>query len=212
MNCLCCIFVSYDIVLAYVLFMLYACWFCFCLCHIFLRVERALVLWNFLLYFPARGTLSGIGILCYIFVYGTRSGIVDFCVIFFCMWNTIWYCVIFSACGMRFGIAEFVLHFFACGTRIGIVEFRVIYVLHVERILALWNFVLYLTACGTPYGIMHFCVTYFYKVKVLVEMIPLLLWHMCFIFSCCIFRVVLKSLHSLQQIFWYLFGRFLVRI
>ena len=47
-----------------------ALWYCEILCYIFLRLERALVLCNFVLYFSA----------C-----GTRSGIVEFCVIFFCV-------------------------------------------------------------------------------------------------------------------------------
>ena len=68
---------------------------------IFLRVERTLVLLNFVLYFSA----------C-----GTRSGIVEFRVIFFCVWNALWYCGISCYIFMR-----------ASRTRSGIVEFCVIF-------------------------------------------------------------------------------------
>ena len=53
-----------------------ALWYCEIWCYIFLRVELALVLWNFVLYFSACGTLSDI---------------VEFCAIFFYVWNTLWY-------------------------------------------------------------------------------------------------------------------------
>ena len=59
------------------------------LCHIFLLVERALVLWNSVLYISACGTRSSI--VLYFSPCGTHSGIVEFCVIFFTVWNRIWY-------------------------------------------------------------------------------------------------------------------------
>ena len=46
-------------------------------CYIFPHVECALVLWNFVLYFSACGTCSGI---------------VEYHVIFFRVWNVHWYC------------------------------------------------------------------------------------------------------------------------
>ena len=58
-----------------------ALWCCVISCYIFLHVEHALVLWNFVLYFSA------------------------------CQWNVLWYCriscYIFSACGTRSVIVEF---------------------------------------------------------------------------------------------------------
>ena len=50
--------------------------YCGTLCYIFARVERDIVFWNIVLYFPSCGTLSGI---------------VEFCVIFSRMWNALWY-------------------------------------------------------------------------------------------------------------------------
>ena len=49
----------------------------FCVISFCVPVERALVLWNFVLYISA----------CEMCL-----GIVEFCVIYFCMWNTLWYC------------------------------------------------------------------------------------------------------------------------
>ena len=43
----------------------------------FLRVERDMVLWNFMLY---------------VYVCVTCSGIVEISVIYICMWNALWYC------------------------------------------------------------------------------------------------------------------------
>ena len=85
---------------------------------IFLLVECALVLWNFLLYFYA----------C-----GTRSAIVEFCVMFLCVWDALWYCGILCYIFLR-----------ASGTRSGIVKFCVIFFcVPVEQPLVLCNFVLY---------------------------------------------------------------------
>ena len=84
----------------------------------FLRVERALVLCNFLLYFSA----------C-----GTRSGIVEFF-------------VIFSACGMRSGIVECFVNVYVGGTRSGIVESCVI-IFHVFKVLVEIIQLLFLHVC-----------------------------------------------------------------
>ena len=55
-------------------------------------MEHALVLWDFVLYFSACGTRSGILEVCVIFsVCGKRSGIVEFRVIFSLLWNALWY-------------------------------------------------------------------------------------------------------------------------
>ena len=87
----------------------------------------------------------------YISVCGTRCDIVEFCVIIFCMWNTLQYCGIFchmipclerilvlnksvlyfSACRKCSGI---LLYFSACGMRSSIVEFFYIF----PRVDALW--------------------------------------------------------------------------
>ena len=78
--------------------------------------------------------------------------------------------------------------------------------MQVERALVLWNFVLYFFACGTRSGIVEFCVIYFHILRKLLEIIKLLFVHVC-----CIFRVVLKSHYSLQQLLlvfvWKIFGQ-----
>ena len=205
---------------------------CYCgiLCYIFPRVERALVLWNFVLNFSVCGTRSGVvlcfsacgmlfGIVLYLSACGKRSDIVLY----------------FSACGKCSGVG---LYFSTCGKRSGIVEFRVIFFcvwnalwycgilcynfLHVQRALVLWifcyiflrvesalvlwNFVLYLSVCVTRSGIVEFCSIFFHILKFLVEMIQIIFLHVC-----CIFHVVLKSLHSLQRLLvisvWNIFVR-----
>ena len=92
----------------------------------FLRVERALVLWNVLLYiFCAWNIICYYGISCYIFLH------VEYDLV---LWNSVLY---FSACGMHSGIVEFCVIFSSCGTRSDIFEFRVIYFLRVRRALVL---------------------------------------------------------------------------
>ena len=122
-------------------------------------------------------------------IYFPRSSIwcsifpcVEFRVIFFCVWNALWYC----------GISCYI--FSACLTRSGVVEFCVIF-------FCVWNSLWY---CGILCYIFPYiessggdnstclctCVLYF---------------------SCCIFRFVLKPLHSLQQLlliqFWKIFSQ-----
>ena len=63
-----------------------ALWYCAMLCYIFLVLERSLVLWNFVLYFSA---------------FGTRSGIVECCVIFFFSFNVLLYCEFFCYISLR---------------------------------------------------------------------------------------------------------------
>ena len=72
----------------------------------FMPVQHALFLRNFVLYFSECVTRCVIVEFCviffcilvlcnfvlYIFVCGTRSGIVEFLVIFFSVWNVLWYC------------------------------------------------------------------------------------------------------------------------
>ena len=105
-------------------------WYCGILCYIFLRVEHALVVWNFVLYFSECGTCSGI---------------VEFSIIYFCMWNALWCSVIFfcvwntlSHCGFFCYIflhmeralvfSNFVLYIFsAYETRSGIVKLCVLF-------------------------------------------------------------------------------------
>ena len=61
---------------------------------------------------------------------GMRSGMVNFCFIFFCVWNALWYsgfCVLFLC-------------------------------VPVERNLVFWNFVLYISVCGTCSNMVEFCV------------------------------------------------------
>ena len=91
------------------------------LCCVYSRVERTLVLWNSVLYFSA----------C-----GMRSGIVEFHVIYFRLWNSLWYCVILC-------------YIFPCGV----------------RALVLWNFMLYLSAYGMRSGNVEFCVIFFLRVE-----------------------------------------------
>ena len=113
---LCFIFVLYEIVLACVVFVLYAgckknkktekqkMMYC-----IFPRVEGDLVLlccifstwnalWYFVLYFSR--AWNALWYYCVVFfARGTRSGVI---VLYFCAWNVLWrYCVIFSARGTR---------------------------------------------------------------------------------------------------------------
>ena len=105
---------------------------CGILCCILPHVERSLVLRNVVLYFSECGTYS-----C----------IVDFCVIFVCVWNALWYCgilcYIYLCVELALVLWNFVLFFSACGTRSGIVEFLVIFICMCN---ALWYcrfFVLY---------------------------------------------------------------------
>ena len=136
-------------------------------CYIFLLVECALVLWNFILYFSA----------CV-----TCSGIVEFHVIFVCVWNALWYCVISCYISSM------------CETRSGIVEFCVIF-------FCMWNALCYcVILCyifpyieisgGDNSTSLCTCVLYF---------------------SCCIFCDVLQSLHYLKQLLlpsvWNIFGQ-----
>ena len=62
-------------------------WYCRILCYIVLRVERAVVLWNFLLYIFVHETCSGV--LLYISLLETCSGIVEFRVICFYIRNAL---------------------------------------------------------------------------------------------------------------------------
>ena len=88
-------------------------------CYIFLHVECALVI---CVKFSTCGTLSGM--LSFIFM--PVEFILVFCVIYFCIWNALWY---------------FMLHFSMRETRSGIVEFRV----KIFRVCnALWDFVLFI--------------------------------------------------------------------
>ena len=70
-----------------------------------------------------------------------------------------------------------------CGTRSSIVEFCVIF-----------------SACRTRSGIVGFRVIFVHILKFLVEIIQLIFVHVCCIFHVVFFRVVLKSIHYLQQI------------
>ena len=135
----------------------------FLLCSCCMRVVKKQKK-NDVLYFSARGTRSGI--LCYIFP-RVECALILLCYIFprveralalfcyiFCAWNALWrYCVIFSACGMRYGVI--VLYFSTCGTRSGVI---VLYFPHVERALgllyyifrawnALWRYCVIFYAC-----------------------------------------------------------------
>ena len=98
----------------------------------FLRVEHALVLWNFVLHYPVCGMCSGIVQLrVHFFACGRRSSIVELRVIFFCVWNALWYCgilcYIFPRVEPALELWNFLLCFSKCGTRSGIVEFFVIF-------------------------------------------------------------------------------------
>ena len=125
-------------------------------------MECALVLRNYVLYFSA----------CL-----TRSSIVEFCVIFFCVWNVLWYhgisCYIFLCVERALVLWNFVLYFLRVeralvlwnfvlyfsvgGTRSGIVEFCVIFsCMPVKQAMVLWNFVLYISTCGMRSGIVEF--------------------------------------------------------
>ena len=130
---LCFIFVLYEIVLAYVVFALYAG----CLnlkkqkkkimCCIFPRVERALIFC--VIFFPR--VERALVLLCCIF--RAWNALWRYCVIFFRLWNALFwrYCVIFSARGTRSGVI-------------------VLYFPRVERALAL---LCYIFACGTRFGV-----------------------------------------------------------
>ena len=108
-------------------------WYCGISCYIFPHVERALVLWNFVLYFPhVERSLVLWDFVLYFPVCGTSSGIVAFCVIFFRTWNALWYCWILC-------------YIF----------------LNMERALVLWGFVLYVSVYGMRSGIVEFCVIFF---------------------------------------------------
>ena len=118
----------------------------------FLRVERNLVLYNFVLYFSACGICSGIVKICgtplwccVIFsACGTRFGIVELRVIFSRIWILCRFVLYFSTCGMRSGSVEFWVIFFCVCNFSGIVELCVIFFcLPVEHALVLWNLVLY---------------------------------------------------------------------
>ena len=136
-----------------------SCECCGILCYIFLRVERALVLCNFVIYFSLCGWRSGI--VLFFPASGNHSIIVEICFfLFFFAWNALWYyknwCYIFlcvehilvmcnsvfyfSACGKRSGIMEFCLNIFGCGTRSSIVEFHVLFFF-------VWNTLWYCGIC-----------------------------------------------------------------
>ena len=114
-------------------------------------MERALVLWNFSLYFSACGTHSGV--VLYFSACGTRSGIVEFRVIFFRLWNALWYCGILCYIFLRMWNA-----LWYCGISCYIF-------LHVECTLILWNFVLYFpyieSSGGDNSTSIYTCVLYF---------------------------------------------------
>ena len=80
-----------------------------------------------------------------------------------------------------------------------------------ERALVLCNFVSYFSVCGPRSGIVEFRVIFFHILKVLVGIIRLLFVHVC-----CIFRVMLKSLRSMQQLLllsvWNIFGQTLKKM
>ena len=123
--------------------------YCGVLRYIFLRVERALVLWSFVLYVSMYGMRSGIVDFCVIFsTFGTGSGIAEFRAIYFCVWNVLWYCGISCYIYLRLErslvLCNFVLYFSACGTRSIIVESCVIF-----------------SVCGTCSGIVEFCVIFY---------------------------------------------------
>ena len=70
-----------------------ALWYCKFLCHIFPRVECAMVFCKLVLYFPRiERALVLWDFMLYFYACWMRSGIVKFWVIFFCMWNALWYC------------------------------------------------------------------------------------------------------------------------
>ena len=99
----CCIFVLHEILLACVLFMLYAC------CKK-IKIKK---------------------IVLYLSACGTFSGIVEFGGIFFRVWNALWYCgiscYIFPRVERVLVLWDLVLYFSACGTCFGIVGFSVIF-------------------------------------------------------------------------------------
>ena len=121
-------------------------------------------------------------VLCYISAFGTHSGIVEFRFIFFYVWNMIWYCGILCYIFPRAG-----------------------------RALVLWNSVLYSYACGTRSGVVGFFVIYFPFIESSGGDNSTSLCACVLYFSCCIFCVVLKSLHYLQQLLlisiWGVFGQ-----
>ena len=98
-------------------------------------MERALVLWNFMLYFSA----------C-----GTHSSIMEFRVIFFCIWNALYNCgisfYIFLSLEHALVLWNFVLYFSTCGMRSGIMEFHVIFS-HVLKVLVDTIQLLFLHVC-----------------------------------------------------------------
>ena len=146
----------YEIVIACVVFVMYVCCkktqksMC-CIAVLYFSASGI-----FVLYFYVCGISCYIfthsGILCcifrvwnfvsYFYACVTRSGIVEFCVIFFSMWNAIWYCEISCYIFLRVKGAlvlwNLVLYFYACGTHSCIVEFSVAF-------FCVWNALWY---CG----------------------------------------------------------------
>ena len=128
---LCLIFVLYENVLAYVLFVLYDG----CkkntekkiTCCSFPCLERALVFC--VIYFPR--VERPLKLLCCIF--RVWNALWHYCVILSYVWNALWhYCVIFFAPGTRSGVLCYI--FSARGTRSGVI---VLYFPRVERAMAL---------------------------------------------------------------------------
>ena len=140
-----------------------------------------------------------LSLLCYFVLYFLP---LKFCVIFFYVWNALWYCgiscYIYLLMECALVLRNYVLYFSACIMRSSIVEFCVIFFcvwnvlwyhgiscyifLRVECALVLWNFMLYFSACGTRSGIVEFHVIFFHILKFLVEIIQLIVVHVCFIF------------------------------
>ena len=147
-----------------------ALWYCVILCYIFMHVEQSLVLWNLMLYLSVSRTHSGIlNFFVTLSVCGTCYSLVELCVIFFCVWNALWYwvisCYIFSLWNMLWycRIMCYIFHMWnalwCCGIPCYII-------LRLEHTLVLCNFLLYYSACGTHSGIVEFSVIYFLRVKV----------------------------------------------
>ena len=99
------------------------------LCYIGLRSERTLVLWNVVVNLSARGMCS-----C----------ILKFCVVFFCVWNTLRYCGIYCYIYLHVERALVFVIYFCVWNALLFVEFIVI-----------------IPACGEHSSIVECCVIFF---------------------------------------------------
>ena len=115
-----CSMCSVILVLCFMFFCLRnALWYCGILCYMFLHVERALLLWISVLYFPSvlffccmrvvkKKNIKIKYFMFYFSSYETRS--VVLCCIFLCVGRTLVFCVIFLC--VRNALWYFVLYFF----------------------------------------------------------------------------------------------------